>query len=909
MPAIKDLITQKWPDIQIDKPLGSGACGTVFACTKKSATTGIESKEAVKVVRVVFSEAAHRQAEEEGISFDEYYDRVKAERSREIELLVNLKSPHIVHINEFDAVEEPDRSAFYLLIRMDLLQALDTFRAQHLADAPEQASAYAKKVALDICDALRVCHENGICHRDIKPANILYGATGDFYLGDFGVSQYTASPDATLTSVGTSRYAPPEQLIGQADPRSDLYSLGLVLYELTNHWRAPFLPAYPAKVNAEDRYQAQCRRLAGEPLPPPDNATPELASVLLKMCAPNPDDRYQSVQEVLAALSPAPAASSKPAAPKRHQKKHRALWAAGLAAAAVVLGLLVALPGMFQHIESSSTVFAQRDITAWDYARQHDLTLGSETHIHLEDGAYSYPCRPDGFHESFEPAGVTDWGVSALDATVTAAKKSDQDAEGNVTYTISYTARTQMDYTVGEDAEAFLPGIELRVLELMDLRSGFVFPLVNQNGVRDSTPPQRGGAPEDYTFTYQGKTFPVQISRSEAWDYPLPDYTIPGSYQTPVIVRYTYTVTVPQELDSLALYTNITPYTGYSHTLNTRAKTLDQQDSFSGFENYCFLSLEDLVEDFAAAPGSLAPAAGSYLEKMGAKLCTDTTFTVPNGCAGYLTNPYKDYEPFQQEDLGEDVTLAFGPGNAEVTITGVTHSDPDENGSVTYTVTFDTSSALQYGVPKAKMEDGTFTELGLGRCFAGFGLMDEQTGTVFAPQQGSESWPWSVPYLAYNSYTIIIRSGSDTDKAYSDAPAPTREDPCELVRPTTTYTLDDGRSFRLGFSEVGSWDFGKTTYGQTTQTLADGTSQKWVLAISESTMHGVLQIKTDADYQDLVLYYNGQPFGDSDAFSYSLWEGDGVPGPLYLDQLAYFNGMHDLRFYRLRDLADQFAQS
>ena len=104
MPAIKDLITQKWPDIQIDKPLGSGACGTVFACTKKSATTGIESKEAVKVVRVVFSEAAHRQAEEEGISFDEYYDRVKAERSREIELLVNLKSPHIVHINEFDSV-------------------------------------------------------------------------------------------------------------------------------------------------------------------------------------------------------------------------------------------------------------------------------------------------------------------------------------------------------------------------------------------------------------------------------------------------------------------------------------------------------------------------------------------------------------------------------------------------------------------------------------------------------------------------------------------------------------------------------------------------------------------------------------------------------------------------------------
>ena len=145
MPPLSSLIPQKWPDIQIDAPLGSGACGTVYACTKKSAATGIESREAVKVVRVEFSAAAHRQAEEEGIPFDEYYARIKAEKSREIELLVNLKSPHIVHINEFDAVEEPDHSAFYLLIRMDLLQALTAFRVDHLTDTPEQAGAYARK--------------------------------------------------------------------------------------------------------------------------------------------------------------------------------------------------------------------------------------------------------------------------------------------------------------------------------------------------------------------------------------------------------------------------------------------------------------------------------------------------------------------------------------------------------------------------------------------------------------------------------------------------------------------------------------------------------------------------------------------------------------------------------------------
>ena len=648
MPPLSSLIPQKWPDIQIDAPLGSGACGTVYACTKKSAVTGIESREAVKVVRVEFSAAAHRQAEEEDIPFDEYYARIKAEKSREIELLVNLKSPHIVHINEFDAVEEPDHSAFYLLIRMDLLQALTAFRVDHLADTPEQAGAYARKVMLDICDALRVCHENGICHRDIKPANILYGATGDFYLGDFGVSQYTAAPDATLTSSGTARYAAPEQLTGQADPRSDLYSLGLVLYELTNHWRGPFLPAYPAKLTAEDRYNAQCKRLAGDALPPPDNCPPALAAVILKLCAPDPGDRYQSVQEVLDALSPS-------AAPATMQKKKpRRLWiGVGLVVAAVAVAWLTARVGGWKYYPNPGTVVETRDTTVWDYARKNGITVSDATHVGFNGGAYNYPCQTSGFYEYFEPDGVTDWGATRLSATVTGAKKS----------------------------------------------------------------------------------------------------------------------------------------------------------------------------------------------------------------------------------------------------------DPDADGSVTYTVAFDTTATLRYGFTKALLDDGTITELGMGRCFAGFGLLDAQTGTVFAPQQGAGNWPWSVPYLGYNSYTVVMRPQAEADKKYSDAPSPTREDPCQQVRPLTSYTLDDGRTCRLGFAEVGSWDFGETTGGQ-----GNANGKTWAFFINKSTMHGVLQIKVDAGYDDLVLYYNAQGFGENDVFSYDVWAGDGEDGPLYLDELGYFKGMQGMRFYRLGELVSLFAE-
>ena len=897
MLPLSSLISQKWLDIQIDAPLGSGACGTVYACTKKSAVTGIESREAVKVVRVEFSAAAHRQAEEEGIPFDEYYARIKAEKSREIELLVNLKSPHIVHINEFDAVEEPDHSAFYLLIRMDLLQALTAFRVDHLTDTPEQAGAYARKVMLDICDALRVCHENGICHRDIKPANILYGATGDFYLGDFGVSQYTAAPDATLTSSGTARYAAPEQLIGRADPRSDLYSLGLVLYELTNHWRGPFLPAYPAKLTAEDRYNAQCKRLAGGALPPPDNCPPALATVILKLCAPDPGDRYQSVQEVLDALSPS-------AAPATMQKKKpRRLWiGVGLVVAAVAVAWLTARVGGWKYYPNPGTVVETRDTTVWDYARKNGITVSDATHVGFNGGAYNYPCQTSGFYEYFEPDGVSDWGATRLSATVTGAEKSDPDADGNVTYTVTCAARARMDFTVAEGAEPFLPGLDLRVLELMDLRSGYTFPLGNLNGPQETTPRSINVA-EDYTFTCQGQPITVQVSRTEQWEYTLPNYTVPGAYQTQVVVYYTYTVTVPQTLDSLALYIDTTPYTGYSRTLDTAGKTLDQEDSFAGFENYEFFALDDVVSDFADLPGTEAPDADSYLEKMGAKFTTETSFTVPNGAAGYPTNPYRDFDPFRQEDIGEGNSLAFGSGNADVTITGVTRSDPDADGSLTYTVTFDTAATLQYGFPKSLRDDGTITELGMGRCFAGFGLLDAQTGTVFAPQQGAGSWPWSVPYLGYNCYTVVLGKQPDPDNPHGDAPDPTRDEPCQLVRPLTTYTLDDGRTCRLGFAEVGSWDFGQTQVGQ-----VDRDSTPWVLAVNKSTMHGVLQIKVDAGYDDLVLYYNAQGFDGNDAFAYDLWAGDGEDGPLYLDELGYFKGMQGMRFYRLDELVPLFAE-
>ena len=236
--TFNNLISQTWPDLHAASTLGGGTFGTVYACTKTDAVTGVTQKEAVKVVRVDFTPEDRANAEEEGIPFADYYRAVKEKRLQEIRWMVALKSPHIVHINGYTAIEEPDHSALYILIRMDCLTALDQLRPAHLDDTPEQAAALAEKVARDICDALRVCHQNGVLHRDIKPANILCSDAGNFYLGDFGISKGTAQ-QASMTSSGTLEYAPREVMTGQYDHRADLYSLGLVLYALVNHWRGP----------------------------------------------------------------------------------------------------------------------------------------------------------------------------------------------------------------------------------------------------------------------------------------------------------------------------------------------------------------------------------------------------------------------------------------------------------------------------------------------------------------------------------------------------------------------------------------------------------------------------------------------------------------------------------------------
>ncbi len=155
-------------------------------------------------------------------------------------------------------------------------------------------------IAMDVCRALEAAHAQGVIHRDIKPGNIMLDPRGDVKVTDFGIARVTTTADTvaqTAAILGTASYLSPEQAQGQpVDGRSDIYSLGCVLYEMVTG-RPPFLGDSPVAVAS--------KQVLEQPTPPsrlnPD-VTADLDAVILRALAKNPANRYQSAEEMRADL-------------------------------------------------------------------------------------------------------------------------------------------------------------------------------------------------------------------------------------------------------------------------------------------------------------------------------------------------------------------------------------------------------------------------------------------------------------------------------------------------------------------------------------------------------------------------------------------------------------------------------
>src|SRR4051794_37087416 len=161
-------------------------------------------------------------------------------------------------------------------------------------------SKRAIEVIADACQALNFSHQHGIIHRDVKPANIMISKNGAVKVMDFGIARALADANSvtqTAAVIGTAQYLSPEQARGEkVDARSDVYSLGCVLYEILTG-EPPFVGDSPVAV----AYQ----HVREDPVPPSqrhNEISPELDAVVLKALAKNPENRYQSAAEMRADL-------------------------------------------------------------------------------------------------------------------------------------------------------------------------------------------------------------------------------------------------------------------------------------------------------------------------------------------------------------------------------------------------------------------------------------------------------------------------------------------------------------------------------------------------------------------------------------------------------------------------------
>ena len=262
-----DLINQQLGQYQIKSVLGRGGMATVFLARQ----TSMDRDVAVKVM-------ARDLADDE---------QFVARFEHEAQLIARLQHPHILPVIDFGR----EGKNVYIVMRLVTAGSLDDRLRRGALPLP-----LASRMLTQIASALTFAHEQGIIHRDLKPNNVLLDARDNAYLTDFGIAKMLAGTTkltATGNILGTPAYMAPEQGLGEpGDERSDIYSLGVILFQmLTGH--LPFDADTPLAIILKHVH---------DPIPDPREFVPdlseELAQIVQKAMAKDPNTRYQTAAEM-----------------------------------------------------------------------------------------------------------------------------------------------------------------------------------------------------------------------------------------------------------------------------------------------------------------------------------------------------------------------------------------------------------------------------------------------------------------------------------------------------------------------------------------------------------------------------------------------------------------------------------
>jgi eukaryotic-like serine/threonine-protein kinase len=254
----------------VEKELGRGAMAVVF----KAVDPVIGRTVAIKTIRL-----------EHGVGLEQ--EELRQRLYREAQSAGNLNHPNIVTI--YDIGEEGDLS--YIAMEFVEGESLENWMQQNRIPPVEQTIAIIEQIA----SGLDFAAARGITHRDIKPGNVLLTSDGRAKIADFGIAKFSTSKmTQTGMVMGTPAYMSPEQALGNPlDGRSDIFSLGVIFYEMLTGER-PFSGSNSTTI---------IYKIVHEEVVPPRNFNvtihPGIDQIVMRMLAKNPDERYQTCGEVV----------------------------------------------------------------------------------------------------------------------------------------------------------------------------------------------------------------------------------------------------------------------------------------------------------------------------------------------------------------------------------------------------------------------------------------------------------------------------------------------------------------------------------------------------------------------------------------------------------------------------------
>lgn len=293
----KDVPVSVWPEWELIEKIGEGSFGKVYKA--KRTERGRSFYSAIKIISIPASKEeldSVRSEMNNEQSTREYFRNLVEDCIQEIYTMEHFcGNSHVVSFEDFKVVEYLDEIGWDISIRMEYLTSFMDY-----CTGKELTEKEVIKLGCDLAMALIYCRKLNIIHRDVKPENIFVSRFGDFKLGDFGIAREQAHTMSNMSKKGTYSYMAPEIYKGEKyDSSIDIYSLGIVLYKLMNQNRLPFLSLDKQLITYRDKETALARRMAGEKMPVPVNASAAFSHIILKACAYEPGKRYRKPEDML----------------------------------------------------------------------------------------------------------------------------------------------------------------------------------------------------------------------------------------------------------------------------------------------------------------------------------------------------------------------------------------------------------------------------------------------------------------------------------------------------------------------------------------------------------------------------------------------------------------------------------